>query len=271
MSAEAFRCERMDLWTGAAPANAEGQTFRPYLTTAIRKTDRPIGAVLVCPGGGYGDRAPYEAEPVAEHFAKLGVHGFTVHYRVQPNRYPASLSDACQALRLIRQNAAKWNVDVNKIAILGFSAGGHLAASTSVLWPDANQAMGLAADDRSTRPDATILCYAVITSGKSTHGGSIANLLGERENEPTMRERVSLEKQVTKDTPTSFIWHTADDQAVPVENALLFAQALRDNAVPFELHVYPHGPHGMALGQTDAHVATWVPLAAEWLKGLGWK
>jgi acetyl esterase/lipase len=123
----------------------------------------------------------------------------------------------------------------------------------------------------ATRPDALVLCYPVISTGEFGHQGSLQNLLGSAAADPARRQEMSLELQVTEHTPTAFLWHTFADGGVPVENSILFAMALRRNKVPFELHVYPNGAHGLGLAPADAHVATWMPLCCEWLAGMGWK
>jgi acetyl esterase/lipase len=245
------------LWDGPAPADA-GDGFRPWLERYPAPAGQPRGAVLVCPGGGYGGRAPHEAEPIARRFNEAGLHGFVVHYRVAPHRHPAPLSDVARAIRLIREHAPEWSVDPARIAVCGFSAGGHLAASAGTLCPD-----------EASRPDALILCYPVLSSGPYGHRGSFENLLGPDPSPEALRA-VSLELQVTGRTPPAFMWHTADDAAVPVENSLLFAQALRAHRVPFELHVYPSGEHGLGLAPDRPRIATWSALCAGWLLEMGW-
>ena len=257
------------LWPDAPPASAQGDAFHPYLQVFTVQADAPRGAVIVCPGGGYGGRADHEGAPIAQAINAAGLHAFVLQYRVSPNRHPAPLMDAARAMRIVRSRAAEWKVDPAHIAILGFSAGGHLTASLGVHYDKKDANGGDDLDKVSCRPDALVLCYPVISSGPKGHRGSFKNLLGD--NPPdNMIEFMSLEKQVTKDTPPAFLWHTADDEGVPVENSLFFAQALRDHGVPFELHVYPHGRHGLGLAPDDPHIATWMPLCCEWLKGMGW-
>ncbi|MEW6356852.1 MAG: alpha/beta hydrolase [Planctomycetota bacterium] len=244
--------------------------FRPWLDPYLAPTDNPIGAVLICPGGGYGGRARHEGIVIAERFNQAGLHAFVVHYRVAPNRHPAPLRDASRAMRMIRHRAEEWRVKPDHIAVLGFSAGGHLAGSLGVLHadPDASPAE----DDLrqiSNRPDAMILCYAVITGGEFGHKGSFNNLLGPDATE-SVRRKMSLELHVTEATPPTFLWHTAEDPGVKVENSLIFAEALSRREVPFELHVYPKGRHGLGLAPEYPHVATWMDLCCEWLKGMGW-
>jgi acetyl esterase/lipase len=252
-------------WPGEPPCSSPDDDFRPWLELYLVDTDAPRGAVLVCPGGGYLNRAPHEAEPIARRFNACGYHAFVVHYRVAPHRHPAPLLDASRALRLIRAHAAEWRVDPARIAVCGFSAGGHLTASLGVHYGMDVLNVGDDLDAISARPDALILAYPVITSGEFGHRGCFDTLLG-LDAAPELLRLMSLELQVTPDTPPAFLWHTAEDGSVPVENSLLFATALHKHGVPFELHVYPHGRHGMGLAPEDPHVATWAELCCEWLR-----
>ncbi len=258
----------LELWSGKVPASVDGEEFRPRLELCLVKTDTPRGMVVVCPGGGYVTRAPHEGLPIAAKFNAAGIHACVVHYRVAPNRHPAPLLDVARAVRLVRAHAAEWQVDAERVAVCGFSAGGHLTASLGVHFdrvPPVNDPL----DQVNCRPDALILCYPVISSGQFAHRGSFEALLGP--NAPAeMLWMMSLELQVTERTPPTFLWHTAEDGGVPVENSLLFAQALSAHNVPFELHVYPQGRHGLGLAPEDPHVATWSDLCCEWLHGMGW-
>ncbi|MFA6566622.1 MAG: alpha/beta hydrolase [Victivallales bacterium] len=258
--------EKIMLWPGTAPLSENGDGFQPYMESFLLKTAIPSGAIIVLPGGGYtGKMTSYEGRDVCARFNEAGFHSFMLEYRVAPNRHPAPLVDAAEAVRAVRRNAEKWKVKPDKIAILGFSAGGHLAASACVHY---GLAESLAPDRKnkvSARPDAGILCYPVISSGRFGHIASFKNLLGENPSDELMK-KMSLELNVHKDVPPVFLWHTANDACVPLENSLLFAEALSSHKVPFELHVYPDGPHGMGMGGADPHVATWVDLCAGWLK-----
>lgn len=230
---------------------------------------QPRGAVLVCPGGGYGGRAAHEGDPIAKAYNDHGFHAFVVHYRVKPCQHPAPLSDAVNAMRLIRRNAATWGISPTHIAVCGFSAGGHLAGSLCVL----HGRIPAAPDDPPARPDAMILSYAVLTT-QAPHKGSFDNLLGAGATQEE-RERFSIERHVDSGTPPAFLWHTADDGSVPVENALLMGLALRQHGVPFELHVFPKGPHGVGLALDPARklsprLSAWMGLSCGWLDELGW-
>jgi len=260
------------LWQGQSPASQDDEDFQPYLELFPIADGEPRGAVLICPGGGYGMRADHEGATIARRFNDDGLHAFVVQYRVSPLRHPAPLFDVARAIRIIRQNAALWKVEPSKIAVCGFSAGGHLAASLGVHFNEATPQTGSTPNEPDTlscRPDALILCYPVISAGAFAHEGSFQNLLG-AEGSPELRQKMSLELQVTPETPPTFLWHTFDDVGVPVENSLLFAQALRSQSIPFELHVYPHGRHGLGLAADEPHVATWMPLCCEWLRSMGW-
>ncbi|MDQ1255456.1 MAG: hypothetical protein QG656_47, partial [Candidatus Hydrogenedentes bacterium] len=165
------------LWPeGKAPAQAADNDFRPWLEPYLVETGEPRGAVIVCPGGGYSGRAGHEGSPIAQMYNEAGLNAFVLQYRVSPNRHPAPISDAARAVRIVRERAAEWNVKPDHIAILGFSAGGHLTASLGVHFADVKYD----GDDSavSCRPDALVLCYAVISSGKFGHRGSMENLLG---------------------------------------------------------------------------------------------
>lgn len=204
-------------------------------------------AVLILPGGGYAYTSEREAEPVALKFLTQGICAFVLHYSPAPARFPQSLCEALTAIAYIRENADEWKIDKDQIAVCGFSAGGHLGASVGVFWnrPFLESYIGM--DREKVKPNKLILCYPVITSGELTHQGSMDSLLGNNK-EADLLELVSLEKQVTKDVPPSFIWHTYEDGAVPVQNALLFANALVKEDIPVELHIYRRGGHGLSLG-----------------------
>ncbi|WP_219838209.1 alpha/beta hydrolase [Paenibacillus sp. R14(2021)] len=256
------------LWPEGAP-NAAGMTDedRPALTPYLVEGSK--GAVIVCPGGGYGMRADHEGDPIALWLNSLGISAFVLRYRVAPYGYPNALLDAQRAIRYVRLHAGEWDIDAGKIGILGFSAGGHLVSTAGTHYdagrPDADDPI----ERMSSRPDLLVLCYPVITMQSAyTHEGSRENLLG-KHPEPAMIELMSSELQVTSDTPPTFIWHTSDDGAVPVENAMLFASALRRSGVPFDLHIYEKGHHGMGLAESDPHVASWSTVCGLWLRRYG--
>jgi len=259
---------------GAAAATEGGE--RPHLEAYLLDVLQPAPCVLICPGGGYGFTSPREARPVAEAYNAHGFHAFVLHYRLAEDRHPAPLLDLSNCTALIRLYSSELKIQSESIAVCGFSAGGHLAASLGVHWNQPylknriNKMSGL------NRPDALVLCYPVISSGIYGHQGSFVNLLGENPP-PKLLDHLSLEKHVGSHTPPVFIWHTVEDETVPMENALLFVQKLREKKVLFELHLYSHGVHGMSLANEDTaepdknrlpddHLSSWLKLSADWLK-----
>jgi acetyl esterase/lipase len=227
----------------------------------------PTGAtIVVCPGGGYTHLAPHEGAPVAIWLNTLGIHAWVLRYRLGPaHRHPAMLDDVTRALRVARSRAP----DSNRVGVLGFSAGGHLAASACTLFTEGDPDASDPIDRLSSRPDLGILLYPVITlTSPFAHAGSRKNLLGE--NPPSeLVEQLSLDRRVTPRTPPAFLFHTADDPGVPVENSLLYASALRACGVPFELHCFEHGRHGVGLATDDPILGAWPGLCAHWLKARG--
>lgn len=243
------------LWPQGAPgALGEADQDRPTLTPFLAAPGKATGAaIVVCPGGGYGGLAGHEGKDYAVWLNDLGIHAFVLKYRLGSHgyRHPRMLEDAARAVRCVRARSSEWAVDPQRVGIMGSSAGGHLA-STLLTHFDAGQADAPDPIDRqSSRPSLGILCYPVITLGEFTHQGSKKNLLGDNPP-PALVELLSNERQVTRETPPTFVWHTAEDQAVPVENALLFAQALRQAGVPFDLHIYERGRHGIGLANGHA-------------------
>ena len=229
-------------------------------------------AILVCPGGGYAHVSAREGERVALAYNAAGFHTFILDYCVKPHIHPLPLLNVAESMKLIRENAKEWNVDSEKIAVCGFSAGGHLAASISTMWDNKSVFPFDTEDNRIHRPNLSILCYPVITSGEHAHRGSFINLSGsETENE--LWKMYSLENQVDENTPPAFIWHTYEDAGVPVENSLLYANSLRKYNIPFEMHIYPDGPHGMSRVSDETYWKVpkftreypWIEQSIEWL------
>jgi acetyl esterase/lipase len=220
--------------------------------------------MVVCPGGGYRTRAAHEGAPVARWLNGLGVAAFVLDYRVAPHRHPAPLRDAQRAIRLVRHGLPGGGGPFERVGILGFSAGGHLAATSGTQYDRGAPGADDPVERASCRPDALVLCYPVISFGEHRHHGSMVNLLGDGAPEE-LRRTLSAETRVTADTPPAFLWHTADDAGVPVENSLLFASALRRHGVPFALHVYPRGRHGLGLAEDDPVAGSWTGLCAHWL------
>ena len=239
------------LWPEGAPGalgtNANDiPTVTPYLPDATNTTG---AAMVICPGGGYGGLAPHEGEGYAQWLNQHGVTCFVLKYRLGSHGYhhPAMLNDAARAVRWVRAHAEEYKIDAKHVGLMGSSAGGHLA-STLLTHFDAGDTNSTDVVERqSSRPDLGILCYAVISMGKFTHKGSRENLLGKKPL-PELVELLSNELQVATNTPPCFLWTTFEDNTVPMENTLQFAGALRQNHVPFDLHVYQKGGHGMGLG-----------------------
>ncbi len=255
-----------------------------YLADPMKGLPNPARkAVVVCPGGGYQFHSPREAEPIAKNYFAKGFQVFVLYYSLYPqagNYQP--LIEVSAAIAHIRENCETYTVDPNNIFVVGFSAGGHLAASAGTLWncSAVRQALGVDAGLRSegiNRPTGTILCYPVITGGKFAHRPSIDRVCGNKKD--LTQEEIdvfSLEKQVDETTAPCFIWHTFADQLVPVENALLYMNALRRHQVPFEAHIFPYGRHGLSLGTEETaageterlveHVQPWFELSVRWIR-----
>ena len=256
------------LWTGETPGIESAEpVFEPTITPYMIESAAPTGCVVICPGGAYSHRAPHEGEPIALALNDRGIAACVCDYRVAPYQHPHPLLDAQRTIRWVRANAEEFNVNPAAVGILGFSAGGHLASSAGTHY-DTGRADGDEIDRESCRPDAMVLCYPVISFGEFGHRGSMKNLLGEDPPEELVQS-LSNETQVTADTPPTFLWHTANDPGVLVENSLHFAQALSAHKVAHELHVYRSGRHGLGLALEFPHIATWMDLCGEWLKEVG--
>ena len=263
------------LWPGAAPgALGSAPKDTPTLTPFFPSPEKATGAaIIVCPGGGYAHLAPHEGEGYARWLADNGIAAFVLKYRLGSDgyRHPSMLQDAARAVRLVRANATEWCLDAQRIGIIGSSAGGHLAATLLTHFDAGDPDAADAVERQSSRPDVAILCYAVITLGGFTHQGSKNNLLGTNAS-PALVEELSNELRVTKETPPTFLWTTFEDKAVPLENTLQFAEALRRAGVPFDLHIYQKGGHGMGLGSHEydpGKFHPWVHDCVFWLKVQG--
>jgi acetyl esterase/lipase len=263
------------LWPEGAPgALGSAEKDVPTLTPFFPDPAKASGAaIVICPGGGYANLAQHEGEIYARFFADHGVAGFVLKYRLGSGgyRHPAMLQDAVRAVRTVRAHAGEWKLDPTRIGIIGSSAGGHLAATLLTHFDAGKSDAADLIERQSSRPDLGILCYAVITMSEFTHQGSKDNLLGRNPAAELVRD-LSNELQVTKGTPPCFIWHTFEDRTVPVENSLQFAAALRRAGVPFDLHIYQKGGHGLGLGSRDYDPAKLHPWTADclfWLKAQG--
>lgn len=266
------------LWTGDAPG-AMGKTDAdiPTLTAVIPSYPRPNAtAVVVCPGGAYHFLATeHEGTQVARYFALLGIPAFVLHYRITPYHHPIELGDAQRAIRFVRAAATAWHLDPKRIGIIGFSAGGHLAMTASTIFDTGIPSSTDPIDHVSSRPDFSVLGYAVLTlKDPWTHTGSRKGLLGEHPDSALV-ERLSGENAVTPQTPPTFVFTTNDDKLVPAENSLLYIMALRKAGVPNEFHMFQPGEHGVGMAmnliQDDMSLAEWPRLLANWLRANGFR
>ena len=256
---------------------AVGNLYTYFLDSSIEmrpNEKRPV--ILMCPGGGYEMTSDREAEPMAMQFLAMGYHVAILRYSVCPARYPAALLQVAESVLYLKEHADEYHIDPEKIVVQGCSAGGHLAANYGIAWnsPFLTKLMGMENDPERLCVAGLLLCYPVITSGEKAHEESFRNLLGEQYEEK--KEELSLENQVTQDTPPTFIWHTATDETVPVENSLYFFQACLQQGVSAELHIYPVGGHGLSLANEETCRAngigvqkecqSWIGLAQTWLE-----
>jgi acetyl esterase/lipase len=263
------------LWNGPAPqSNGSSPNDTPTLTAFLpEKSDAPAPAVVICPGGGYaGLSFDYEGANEAKWFQSHGVAGFVLKYRLPVNgyRHPVPLLDAQRAVRLVRNRAGEWNIDPAKVGIMGFSAGGHLAATLDTHFDAGNSQAEDSVDTQSCRPDFAILVYPVISMKDGiTHPGSKQNLLGP-DPDPALIENLSNETQVTAQTPPTLLVHAEDDNLVPIQNSRLMYEALKKAGVQSAFQKYPTGGHGFGYGcKPDHSPAHWLDKVAGWLKDQG--
>ena len=259
------------------PCQGPAADLTAYLLSPISETaDKLRPCVVICPGGGYEHLSEREDQPPAMEFLAMGCQVFVLHYSLAPDVFPRSLLELASALRLIRSRSRQFQIDPNRIAVCGFSAGGHLACSLGAFWNSPLVWDALDCSPEEVRPNAMILCYPVITSGPFCHPGSFQRLLGKDWEDPKARALLSLENQVGPHTPKTFLWHTFEDQTVPLENSLLLASALRRCQVPLEMHIYPHGRHGLSLATHEVEGAdgryympscqSWTGLLKTWIE-----
>ncbi len=242
--------QAMPLWPEGAPgALGDKESDIPTLQAYLPESSSvSVPAIVVCPGGGYGGLARHEGHDYALWLNEQGLAAFVLKYRLGSKgyRHPAMLQDAARAVRMVRAKASEWKVDPKRVGIMGSSAGGHLASTLVTHFDAGDSAATDPVERQSSRPDIGILCYPVISMGPWGHGGSRRNLLGDKPSQDVIWN-LSNELQVTPETPPCFLWHTAEDKAVPLENSLLFAAALSKAGVPLDLHIYQKGRHGIGL------------------------
>lgn len=263
-------------------AGLENPDFQPTLechVPAVREEmgRRGRGAVIICPGGGYDYCSEREGTPIAYRFLGAGYAAFVLRYSCVNKKFPTALLECAAAVKYVRENAEEFDINPDKIFVCGFSAGGHLAACMANLWDSAILCEALGCDSKVLKVNGSILGYPVILSdSKLTHEGSIANLILHEDN-PDLRDFLSMDKRVGSQTPPTFIWHCADDGCVPVENTLYYTAALSKSKISFESHIYPAGGHGLALcdastatweGHFQPRAATWVSHCLAWLEGI---
>ncbi len=262
-------CKRIPIWEGQPEAYRPGHGV-PVLSAYVPEGKEKRPSILILPGSAYIRCFEGEAEAVALKCTSQGLNAFVLYYSVRPNTYPQPFYDGFRAIQMLRENADAWLVEEDRIAVLGFSAGGHLAAGLGVLGSDEAFFSGIPIlDRRRCRPNALLLGYALITAGEYGARDCLETLLGEKDS-PRLEE-VSFEKRIPPDMPPVFLWHALGDTRVLPENSLLLATALREKRIPFELHLYDGGFHGMAAcddpayGKKDKRIGSWLPMALEWL------
>lgn len=266
----------MRLWEQAAPgATGEEDKDIPTATVYLPESETPTAALVILPGGGYGHLADgHEGVEIADWANSMSMAGIVVRYRHRNRGYghPAPMLDAQRAIRLTRHHAQEWNIDSERVGVIGFSAGGHLATTVLTHFSaEAQRRVGVEPpktdeiDQQSSRPAFGIVCYPVVAlDNKCTHRGSQRNLLGS-DPDPKLLAALSNETQVTKETPPCFVWHTAEDKVVPAENSLLFYRALIEAGTESELHIFPEGRHGVGLAKQVPGASAWPDLAKQWL------
>lgn len=232
-------------------------------------------AILICPGGAYAFCSNREGEPIAESFLAAGYNAFVLDYSVhnkneKGKKFPGQLVEAAMAMKFIRDNSEKFKIDPDYVFVIGFSAGGHLAASLGTLYNSKYVTDAVEMPENYARPTGMILAYPVISSGEYAHRGSFDNILFDEKDSEEARAKVSIENCVTKDTVPAFVWHTREDTTVPVENSIILAGALAKENIPFELHIYPYGGHGASLsnrivGWNNPTISAWFGDALRWM------
>lgn len=265
--------ETLLLWPEGVPdAKGSSEKDQPTVTVFLPDEEKSNGTgVVVFPGGGYSHLAmDHEGYQVAQWLNGIGVAAFVVKYRLgERYRHPAQLADGQRALRFVRSNAHDWGVSSNKIGVLGFSAGGHLASTVGTHFDPVHSNAGDPVDKQHSRPDFMVLVYPVITMQMDyTHEGSRHHLLGDKPDQELV-DLLSNEQQVTDQTPPTFIIHGSNDTGVPVQNSLQFYEALLEFDIPAEMHLFEDGPHGFGLAPNDPELSQWTTLCERWMKSRG--
>ena len=256
--------EVFKLWEEKIPYSTTEEV--PVLTYYPTPVKLGRGTVIICPGGAYRRRSPHEGEGYAKYLNTRGLDAFVLDYRVAPSVYPAALSDIRRAIRFVRHNAEKFGISPEKIAVMGSSAGGHLAAHAATFVSELSEETGDEIDVECYIPNAQILCYPVLDF--EGHRGSYIRLLADKLEE--LKDAVTPKNLATEKTPPAFIWHTAEDGAVDVRNTYRYATRLKELNVPVEIHIFPLGGHGLGLAndfsRINPHVAVWAELLIDWLR-----
>jgi acetyl esterase/lipase len=278
----------LSLWEGTVPNYKETDEKEAFFTDKgiyfinnIQKPDITVylpskgletgETVIICPGGGYWNLAYYwEGRDIARALNAKGIAAIVLKYRLPTSnnyivRHKSPLLDAQRAMRMVRYHAKEWNINPNKIGVMGFSAGGHLASTLSTHYDKGNPQAKDSIEQYSSRPNFSILVYPVVTMSKSYgHKGSTEALLGKNPSQELLNN-FSNELQITKDTPPTFLVHSSDDNVVPVKNSLIYYEALQKNNIPAEMHIYPYGGHGYSLAIGKGHLASWIDRCTDWI------
>ena len=274
IAAQANVAQTVFLWPEGAPgAHGNADTDKPSLTICRAQMNPIPTGVVICPGGGYHNLAmDHEGRHIAEWLNHLGISAFILKYRLGPAyHYPIELWDVQRAVRYVRAHASDFGIRPGRIGVWGFSAGGHLASMAGTHFDPGNRTAADPLQRQSSRPDFMILAYPVVTMEQPfVHLGSRTNLLGEMPD-PALVRLLSSEEQVTSTTPATFLFHTTEDETVPVQNSVLFYLALRKAQVPAEMHIYLKGKHGVGLARTDPVLRTWTDRLTDWLHVQGYR
>ncbi|RAK06890.1 acetyl esterase/lipase [Halanaerobium saccharolyticum] len=265
----------IDIWNGKIPGYKKTDDFAPALEKYLIKDKKSRGTILIFPGGGYTHRADHEGADVARFLNENGFNAFVLHYRVAPYKFPYPLLDALRAVKYIKSKSEPWQLKRDKPAVLGFSAGGHLASMVGTnndlyrnIYKKKLNENGFKSDQieaESSEIEALVLSYPVITAGEFAHQGSVENLLGKSPSQKSLN-LFATDKNICAETAPTFIWHTADDASVPVENTIQFSNALSNKKIDFESHIFPNGRHGLGLAADNKYVSRWTDLLLDWLE-----